>query len=832
MKRICANRYLDVLLRGASCAGRWHGWFVGLMLALGIGTGRAQWLTQTNVIPPGWSAVYLNVDASSQSLDSYFSAVPGSPIDQIWLWKTLPGTAQYVSSPSSPLDGGVYWLTYTRTNQGTSLNTLAALVPNSAYLVHNTSGSPYVWTIKGQPVPPSYTWDNTGLNFIGFDTPAVNPPTFQSYFTNAPQMTTANGLQIYTYTGGEFGIYNPFILFNLYGTRVTRGQAFWITDTNINNPYFGPFTVNLPNPSGLNYGASGGQFTFHLFNVTSNTLTVYAHLVPSETPPSGQTNIVDVPPLLLEGALNSSNLTYAYTALATTASAGATNVVSWTLPPSGRPGSDVAVTMGVNRYAMTASAGSLYAGILRFTDSQGFSQIDVPVSAQTASTAGLWVGSASVSQVGSYLKSYTIPNTNGTPYNIVTNADGSLLYQMPVYTNIVTTNIAGISNFKSTPGIPNPSFEDAVNFVNWPGYAGNNGSYITGWSYTGSFGVNTPQTSYPFADNGALPDGTNVAFSQDGGTLSTVITNLVAGQWYQVSFSANSRSGNGPNSVATLSLNGATGIPFTFYPPVGGQNSYYTNSQIFIATSNSAPLMVSYTNNGDPDDSVLVDNFTIAPVNVTITSVTNLAGYGAYVSTVNTNLGSVPVPYPLRLIVFNDGTTSSLLQRVYFGFDQNSNLIVSTTQNSLDPAQLSTARRITATHLPWNAVNTPWTFSGGTLTPGSGLTTTVTDAYDDQASNPFLHTYHPDHNNLDYSFNPPHKLPVGSESFGISRQMTLVLNANGNDFTSLTTANSALSGTYTETLTMTGLGGAARTFTTAGNFSLVRISTISTLITQ
>ena len=798
--------------------GAWMGWSVFLLLAGGL-TGRAQWLTQTNTIAPGWSAVYLNVDASSQSLDDYFSTLPGSPIDQIWMWKTLPGTAQYVSAPSSPLDGGTYWLTYERTNQGTSLNTLLSLVPNAAYLVHNTSGSPYVWTVKGQPVPPNYSWDNTGLNFIGFDTPAVNAPTFQNYLTNAPQMTTANGLQIYQYTTGEFGEFNPSPLYNFYGTRVTRGQAFWIADPNINTPYFGPFTVNLPNSSGLNYGASGSQFTFHLFNVTPNTITVYAQLVPSETPPVGQTNIVAPPPLLVEGALNTSNLTYAYTALATTASAGATNIVSWTLPPSGQPGSDVAVTMGVNRYAMTASPGSLYAGVLRFGDSQGYSQIDVPVSAQTASTAGLWVGSASISQVGSYLTTYS------------NNPDGTLA-QIPLYnTNILATNINVVTGFTPAPVIPNPSFENATNFITYPGVAEYNGSYISGWSYTGGAGVNTPQTGYPYVDNGALPNGTNVAFIQDVGSLATTITNLVAGQSYQVSFSANSRAGNGPNSIATLSLNGAAAVPFNIYPPVGAQNLYYTNSQIFTATSNSAPLVVAYTNNADPDDTVMVDNFTIVPVNITYPSTNILTGY-AYVSTVNTNLGSVPVPFPLRLIIFNDGTTVSLLQRVYFGLDPSSNLVVSTTQSTLDPAQLSTARRITATHLPWKAVNTPWTFTGGGLTPGSGLTTTVSDAYDDQAANPFLHTYHPDHNNLDYNYSPPHELPMGSQSFGITRQLTLQLNANGNDFTSLTTANSALSGTYAETITMTGQGGAARNFTTAGKFSLTRISSIATLNTQ
>ncbi len=48
---------------------------------------------------------------------------------------------------------------------------------------------------------------------------------------------------------------------------------------------------------------------------------------------------------------------------------------------------------------MQGSAGSLYAGILRFTDDQGQLQVDIPVSAMKESRVGLWVGKALVDQV-------------------------------------------------------------------------------------------------------------------------------------------------------------------------------------------------------------------------------------------------------------------------------------------------------------------------------------------------------------------------------------------------------------------------------------------------
>jgi hypothetical protein len=597
---------------GATCLG----WIVGLALAGFCLSSQAQWLTQTNVIKPGWTAVYLNVDpsVSGLNLDQLVGSDPSNPIAEIWLWKAPANASQYITTPLSPLSAGSYWVKWVRNSPATP-NALETLIPNNAYLIHSTASGNYTWRVQGKPAPPSCLWDISGLNLIGFSTPTANPPSFQSFL--APAASLAGIVELYQYTGGNLvSSVNPGLVFSQYLTKVTRGQAFWIRATNVNNTYFGPFQVALPNPSGLSYGTSAGQITLQIQNATAGALTVSANLLASETPPYGQTPIVGAPPLLVRGSLNASNLTYACASLAVG------SPQSWTLAPQGQPGASVQVVLGVNRYAMTSGASSLYAGILRFTDSLGLSQVDVPVSAQSISTAGLWVGNASITQVGSYLKSYQ------------TDASSNL----------------------------------AVN---------SNGSYI--------------------------------------------------------------------------------------------------------------------------------------------------------ITGVNTNLGAVPVPYPLRLILFNDGANCSLLQRVYYGLRQDTNLVVATTESVLDASHLNTARRISATQLPWTAANSPWPCSGQ-LGLGGVVSATVTDNYDDQAANPFLHTYHPDHNNLDSTTTPPKELPIGAESYAISRRITLSVQPNTADFLSLTTANGSLTGAYSETITLTGAG--ARVFTTAGSFSLTCISPIATLTTR
>ena len=70
---------------------------------------------------------------------------------------------------------------------------------------------------------------------------------------------------------------------------------------------------------------------------------------------------------------------------------------------------------------------------------------------------------------------------------------------------------------------------------------------------------------------------------------------------------------------------------------------------------------------------------------------------------------------------------------------------------------------------------------------------------------------------------------MGYESYDISRAITLNLSPAGNDFSSLTAAGQSLTGTYLETITVFGVGGASRTFNVTGGFTLNRISPIASL---
>jgi hypothetical protein len=197
---------------------------------------------------------------------------------------------------------------------------------------------------------------------------------------------------------------------------------------------------------------------------------------------------------------------------------------------------------------------------------------------------------------------------------------------------------------------------------------------------------------------------------------------------------------------------------------------------------------------------------------------------GSYsVLTKNSVLGSVPQTFPIRLILHDDGTKQFLLQRVFLGTDLTTNSIVATKQSFIDPALLGSARRISAVHMPWSESNTPWEMTK----VGSVYSATIITPYDNPGSNPFVHQYHPDHDNLNASFKQV--LPKGNESYGISRSISLSQQAPGSDYVGQTIGSMERRGIYEETLTVEGVGTGVRSFKVVGTFYLNRISPISKL---
>ena len=126
----------------------------------------------------------------------------------------------------------------------------------------------------------------------------------------------------------------------------------------------------------------------------------------------------------------------------------------------------------------------------------------------------------------------------------------------------------------------------------------------------------------------------------------------------------------------------------------------------------------------------------------------------------------------------------------------------------------------------------------GTFATGSTAQWTIPVAFDDE-TNPFVHTYHPDHDNLDTSFNTA--LNNGDESYTVTRTCSFTFTSSPPDGSTIAGwGTTVLGGTYEETLT--GLGGTApppppvttpptpassKYLQVSGTFAMRRISEIS-----
>lgn len=384
---------------------------LGALLGFGSPAGQAQWATQVVELKAGWTAVYLQVDASYATLDELIGGDPANPIQEIWLWQPAPGTHQFIDSPQLPTGSSSQWASWNRSLGGSS--ELHRLQANAGYLVRiDDAVATYQWNLKGHPAPPAYDWRTSGLNFLGFPTPTVDPPSFESFLSREPALL--QNAEIYRYVGGALGAGNPQRLYALRTTPVVRGQAFWLRAGDLYNRYYGPFEIELQSSDGAHFNTAMGQYRFRLRNLVASEIQVTFTLLASEAAPTGQANIAGTPPLLLRGDLDLTTLTYAYAGLNAQAR-------SMTLAPRGQAGSDIEVVLGLNRTALSGNPGDLFAGILRLTDSLGLAQVDVPVSAVVASRAGLWIGDASVSQVRHYLRTYA-RDGEGAP---LSNPDGS-----------------------------------------------------------------------------------------------------------------------------------------------------------------------------------------------------------------------------------------------------------------------------------------------------------------------------------------------------------------------------------------------------------------------
>lgn len=182
-------------------------------------------------------------------------------------------------------------------------------------------------------------------------------------------------------------------------------------------------------------------------------------------------------------------------------------------------------------------------------------------------------------------------------------------------------------------------------------------------------------------------------------------------------------------------------------------------------------------------------------------------------------------PFPLRYLMHvDDAGTARILSQVFVGtLDASGDWGVCTNESALDAAQLGTASRLVSGHLPLDQVlGTP--AGTGSVALGSTLTRGFTIGFDDPA-NPFVHQYHPDHDNRSPRLDP---LGAGEESYDIGRTLSFEFLAAPPGGASIPGwGSTVLGGNYSETIS----GLHRQDLNVTGSFTFRRVNEIGSITT-
>lgn len=403
----------------------------------------AQWYSKSYSLAAGWNGIWLSGDASHTTVAELFAANPN--ITEVWRWNPNPEQVQFSTSPSTPTTNSDEWTVWKRNDPTEQV--LTRMVSNSAYLINNSGSTSTTVAIKQKAQAPANTWLISGSNFMGFPSAGTSStwPVLSTYFAsfiNGSSTGLPSGTKVYKYVGGALSSSNPL---QIVATteRLDPDKAYWFSLATVSN-FYGALAYETPGTSGLSFGRTGTSLTIGVTNRSTSSLTLTLSLDSSEAAPTGQPFVTGGVPLT-KRVFNSTTNAYDETPVPATGSAPTYTV---TIPASGRANLD----FGINRTAMSGNSTDSYASILRIKDSAGLTDVRIPVTAQPATTAGLWIAQINVTNVTSTQPGSGSTTSRPFPLNALIHMDGAgvprLLRQVYTGRLVTTSNPLGLSIYE------------------------------------------------------------------------------------------------------------------------------------------------------------------------------------------------------------------------------------------------------------------------------------------------------------------------------------------------------------------------------------------------
>jgi len=321
---------------------------------------KAESITQTIPLHPGWNAVFLEVQPALTDPAVLFTSITG--LQSVWRWNPQTSTVEFIQDPDTLVPEDPQWLVYYPGNP--MLTNLHAIHGETAYLIHIDVGAPDPQNldVQGEPTIPHINWKANSFNLVGFHLDEGNLPFFDTFFSSS---LAHAGQEIYTLNGGDWQeVTDPDT------TSMLRGEGFWIY-CHGSSEFTGPVSVQLEQGTGLHYGKILSEQEVSLRNISAAEKTLSLSL----------------------SALSETVYYWVFDP--------ANDVAGWQEIPSPLnltipAGESQKLRLGVKRAGLTAE--SLYEANMTIADAEGMN-ILVPVSVTGISYSGLWVGNATITKV-------------------------------------------------------------------------------------------------------------------------------------------------------------------------------------------------------------------------------------------------------------------------------------------------------------------------------------------------------------------------------------------------------------------------------------------------
>ncbi|MCW5557491.1 MAG: hypothetical protein KIT22_06650 [Verrucomicrobiae bacterium] len=351
----------------------------GCLTALALShRARAQTLTQTFDLHPGWNSVWIEVDPPDRDPASVFA---GLPLHSVWTWSDRVSATEFIQNPGEAGWNRAQWLSFFAPGSPESIvSNLRAILPQRAYLIRLAGTNSVTWSVPGRPVLRQGSWAPDRFNLRGFPIDPSVPITFRTFFRPSPaHYHPATDRLEPIYRLSPDGRWTPVAP----NDPMRRGEAYWV-HTRGPSDYVAPFHLELNSGDIADFDATERTVTMTIHN--RHALPKSIRIEHSVTNPS---HLVWSPPRL-------PGLTNAPQPL---------NIHTQQVAPA----TSLQLVLGVDRSKLSTSLLSVQQSngspseetLLSVADQEGtlFNVGTKTLSAVTAALTGLWLGTASIDNV-------------------------------------------------------------------------------------------------------------------------------------------------------------------------------------------------------------------------------------------------------------------------------------------------------------------------------------------------------------------------------------------------------------------------------------------------